>query len=323
MRIPWLVIGAALLAACGSDSSGSTETGSATTSSPDPSGAPPTELVVAPESTAPLDDTTTTTTSAPAGQPRYEVWGLVSEHEERGTILCLGPQVGTSAWVNCGEPTYDVVGLDWDALLPDESPLRQTHLLLTGTFDDGRFVLTEQPVHGSPPPAPIIDGLDFSSACDPPPDGWAVRDPATTNHEALEAAVAYANDQPQFGGHWVDRDSMADGDRPYNMPTDDPGEMVLNVRFTGDLHRHEAQIGEIWGGALCVADARYTRAEMEDIERQLVAEVEGAGMSAVHDAHGKVLISVGVVPQGLQAELDERFGEGVVLVTGTFRPVGD
>lgn len=315
MRIPWLVIGAAVLVACGSDGSGNTETESATSPSP----APTTEHVAAPETTM-VD---TTATNVPAGPPRYEVWGLVSEHEERGTILCLGPLVGTAAWTNCGEPTHDVVGLDWDALLPDASSLRQTYLLLTGTFDDEQFVLTEQPALGSPPPAPIIDALDFSSACDPPPGGWAVLDPARTNHDALRAAISHAADQAQFGGHWIDRDSMTGGDRAYSMPNDDPGEMVLNIRFTGDHDRHETQIREIWGGALCVADAGYTRAEMEDIERQVVAEVEGAGMSAVHDAHGKVLVSVGVVPQGLQAELDERFGEGVVLVTGSFRPVED
>jgi len=37
---------------------------------------------------------------------------------------------------------------------------------------------------------------------------------------------------------------------------------VLNVRFTKDLARHEADIRTIWGGALCVSKALHTLAEL-------------------------------------------------------------
>lgn len=321
MRIHWWVVGALVLSACGGAESGlaepATSTRPPTRAEPPPTEPPPTETL-APPVTGSSSELTSTTT--PPGPPRHEVWGFVSEHEERGTILCLGVLVGPPNRTECGEPVYEVVGLDWDRVvppLPDGTGRREWHLLLTGTLEGERLVLTEQPALRSEPPPPTVQALDLGSACDPPPGGWTVTDPATTTSEALEAAVAYAEGRPGFGGWWIDRESM-DGSVPG---VDDPTRVVLNVRFTGRLEQRERELRERWGGALCVAEARYTRSEMEDIERRLVAELEGVGLTAVHAPLGKVLISMAVVPHGLQEELDERFGREVVLVSGQFRPV--
>ena len=307
-----IIAGAVLMAACGSGlEEGAADEPAATTTE-------------APE-TSTTTETDPTTTVAP-GPPRYQVWGMVTEDDERGTILCLGPLIGPASQVRCGEPIYEVVGLDWHSFAPDdwiEAGLFEAHLLLTGTLDGDRLTLTDQPRLRTPPPDPVIDALDDTSACAAPSDGWSVVDPGTTHQAGLEAAVNYATEQPEFGGWWLDRSSMGGADPTTSTITEDPAEMVLNVRFTGDLASHESSLRDLWGGALCVSGSPYTRAEMEEIERQLVAEIDGTGLSVVHDGHGKVLISMGVVPHGLQAEIDERFGEGVVLLTGAFRPVED
>jgi hypothetical protein len=51
--------------------------------------------------------------------------------------------------------------------------------------------------------------------------------------------------------------------------TVEPGGIIANVAFTGDLERHTAQIRERWGGPLCVVQYERTYAELRRIQREL------------------------------------------------------
>jgi hypothetical protein len=62
----------------------------------------------------------------------------------------------------------------------------------------------------------------------------------------MEPVIAAARAEPDFAGLWVSYlEPMG------NNVAEDPGEFVLNVAFTGDLARHEAELRPRWGGRLC------------------------------------------------------------------------
>ena len=69
---------------------------------------------------------------------------------------------------------------------------------------------------------------------------------------------ALAEAEPDFAGFWVDQ---FPDQPPYGG--NDPTRLVVNVRFTGDLERHERELRKVWGGALCVSQAERTQAELE------------------------------------------------------------
>ncbi len=103
------------------------------------------------------------------------------------------------------------------------------------------------------------------------------------------------------------------------MAANDPTKLVLVVLFTGDLERHEQELRAIWGGALCVAGAERSDAELDAIQQE-VSEVEGFLWSSRNPVGNHVEVGV-AVDDGLQAAMDERFGEGVVVVVPELRPV--
>jgi hypothetical protein len=113
------------------------------------------------------------------------------------------------------------------------------------------------------------------------------------------AAVAYVEAQPDFAGLWFD-------------------ESILNVRFTGDLARHESELRAIWGGPLCVSAADHTRAQLLAIQ----SEIEGPDVvwSSTNEAQGVVDVQVLIATPALQAEYDAEYGDGVVRLTGWFQP---
>lgn len=218
------------------------------------------------------------------------------------------------ATTGCGEPNVVIEGMDWSAL--GVEPLRGTYhakATLVGVFDGSHFVLTE-------PPGPIrhiepvVNALDFSSECEPPSGGWAVQDSSLASTEAMDKATAYAQTQAEFAGLWIDRSNGAPG-------SNDPHDAVLNFRFTGALREHEASLREIWGGALCVVPGSHTRQDLEAIERTIRSEIEVAN-SIIHPKLDAVLVQVVIPTPGYsQLELNERFGEGTVIITSSFRPV--
>jgi len=105
-----------------------------------------------------------------------------------------------------------------------------------------------------------------------------------------------------------------------STPTNDPAKLVLNVRFTKDLARHEAEIRKVWGGALCVSAAKRTQAELTRLQDQLIG-TPGMTSSSVDILSGTVEVRVFVATQARQRELDARYGPGLVRVVGELKPI--
>jgi hypothetical protein len=107
---------------------------------------------------------------------------------------------------------------------------------------------------------------------------------------------------------------------PTSWGGTDPTKLVLNVRFTDDLETAEAELRELWGGALCVSLAERSLADLQAIQ----AELSGADvtMSSINQAVNAVEVQVVVADPALQADYDARYGDGAVDVAGWLQPVG-
>ena len=242
----------------------------------------------------------------PAGTPadttaepgdRYTTTATVIEAPGHEPQLCTS--VAESNPPQCGEG-IEVVGWYWAGLDGSEALEGTTwgEYVVIGIYDGERFTITEPPTPyvapepTEPPPA--------STPCPPPPGGWGVVDAASTTYEAQDAAVAYAEAQADYVAVWVDSS-------------------ILNVRFTGDLERHERALRAIWGGALCVSSGERTAAELESLRAALHDELDPLG-SSVDERAGQVILQV-IVDDGIQAELDQRYGPGLVRVHALLTPV--
>jgi hypothetical protein len=195
----------------------------------------------------------------------------------------------------------EVVGWDWTGLDGSETAgiVRWGEYVVIGTYDGTRFTVTEPPTP-APPPAPESEtGLIPSTPCPAPPQGWGVIDSAATGYEALDAAAAYAKEQPDYAALWLDSS-------------------ILNVQFTGDLARHERALRAVWGGALCVSMGERTAAEVETIRAALQDELGPRVATGILGA-GRIGLQV-VVDDGLQQRLDDRYGPGLVEVSALLVP---
>jgi hypothetical protein len=261
--------------------------------------------------------------TAPAAGPdrRYEVTTTVLESPDHGPQLCLGGMLDSYP-PQCGGP--DVVGWSWEAVDGWESASGTTwgtyHLV--GTWDGERFTLTEPPGPPDPEAHPDFARTDFTTPCPQPPGGWAVVEPATATQEALDAAIAHARAQPDFAGLWLDQsiNPAAHGDERDELVMNDPTLLVLNVRFTGDLERHEAELRQRWGGSLCVTQATHTIADLRAVQDELHGEL-AALWSSADEVTGGVDVGVIVADPAVQDELDRRYGPGVVRLHGALQPV--
>lgn len=272
--------------------------------------------------TKPARDDTSSTTSAAAGSGssgRYEASTTVLESERHGPQLCLGG-VQQSLPPQCGGP--DVVGWDWAQVDGEESVNRTTwgDYHVVGTWDGERLTLTEKP--GPPKQRRAEPRVDLSTPCEPPPGGWKVVDERTATESGQLEATRDARRQDDFGGAWVDQSVNADAEPGGERGWNDPTKLVLNVRFTGDLDRHEQEIRNVWGGSLCVSKAERSMAELERIRDELIQSSDDLGMLTLStdETRGVVDLQV-IVDDGVQERMDERYGKGTVDVSSAMRPV--
>ncbi|WP_436794279.1 hypothetical protein [Actinospongicola halichondriae] len=260
------------------------------------------------------DDGGTTAPAAPS-DATYTATTTVLESADHGPQLCLGG-VAESYPPQCGGP--DIVGWDWSTL-DAESANGTTwgEFTVVGTWDGDTFTVTE------PPTDPVYDDVsgptDFATPCEAPDGGWSVIDEATATDEGQQAAAAYAQAQTDFAGLWVDQ-SMNSAATELGM--NDPTKLVLNVRFTGDLDRHESELRSRFGGALCVSEAERTEAELRSIQDEVFGSLD-AFHASTDIVRGVVEIGVAVADPAVQAELDETYGAGVVELVGALRPVAE
>lgn len=240
----------------------------------------------------------------------YEVTATVLESEEHGPELCLGgiaasdpPQCGgvplrSWDWNRvAGEERGD--GSGWGA---GETTWGEYHLI--GTYDGDVFtVLTS-----GPPEAPDeAAGDPIDTPCAEPAGGWTAVDPRRSSGRHSDRGAQMAEKEPDFGGVWVDY-------------FDD--EIILNVAFTGSLERHERELREVWGGALCLTKRDRSHAELEEIRKEVSAHPDlDVLWSSTVDNEGTVEIGVVAIDDATRAEIDERYGPGTVQIDARLRPV--
>lgn len=243
----------------------------------------------------------------------YQVSATVLESPEHGPQLC--DAVAESYPPQCGGP--DLVGWDWSEV-EAESAAGTTwgYYTLVGTWDGQRFTPVEV---REPDPEEPVEQPDFTSPCPEPEGGWAPVDPDTATQAALDEALARAATADDYAGSWV---TWPDGNAAVDQMPTDPSQLVLNLKFTGDLAEREQWIREVWGGALCVSEAAHTEAELIEIQERLQQEVPGILSSSPDVVSNTVTAQVYVATPELQAQVDEEYGEGTVTLKGWLQPVG-
>ncbi len=248
-----------------------------------------------------------------AGPVRYETSTMVIDAGP-DPELCLGV-VLESLPPQCDGPA--VLGWSWDEVDGEEAAdgVRWGEYRVVGTWDGEALTLTEPPGPPEPPPPGPADARRLDTPCPPPPGGWAVVDPATATQLGLDAAMTYARSQPDFSASWYDRSTSA------AAAGNSPERHILNVRFTGDVARHEAELRSRFGGRLCVSAGGRPYDELEAIQREVHDEL-GALWTSIDEIRSVVVTAVPVVEPGMPAALDERHGPGVVEVQGALQPVG-
>ena len=94
---------------------------------------------------------------------------------------------------------------------------------------------------------------------------------------------------------------------------------IVNIKVTGDTAAAEAELREVWDGPLCVITAARTEKELRTIQ-DAVTSAAGTLFASVDVTAGAVQLGVTYDDGTLQAELDERYGEGVVKVHSALIP---
>lgn len=238
---------------------------------------------------------------------RFRTVTTVLESPQHGPQLC--DVVATSYPPQCGGP--DVLGWDWSTVTAESANgTTWGSYLLVGTWDGAAFTLTE--------PAAVDDGsahpqaeVDFSAPCPEPAGGWRPVEPGRTTEANLQAAMTMAQGDDGFAGLWVDQRGRTDND---------PQQLVLVVRTTGDVAELQAELRRLWGGALCVTGARFTEAEL--LAAQVALRGEPGVTSSAPDTLDNVLdVSVFVATEQRQREFDSRFGSGMIRQTGLLQPL--
>jgi hypothetical protein len=248
---------------------------------------------------------------------------MVIETGGVGPELCLG-SVAESDPPQCrGIP---LEGWSWDDVDGEETSAGTTwgYYHLVGGYDGDAFTVAEARTPDEPEPREDESQGRFEPPCPEPPGGWTAPDPKRATQEQMGDAAIAAREEPDFAAVWVGY--------PYKDPWETnpermgPNDVVLNVAFTGDIERHERELREIWGGPLCVVERGHLYRDLKSVQRELgdVAESDfGLQVlwSDIDEIGGAVLLGVVTIDQATQAELDRRYGEGVVEVTAQLRPV--
>jgi hypothetical protein len=263
---------------------------------PNGGGPTPTASGAGPASTAP--------TPAP-GPHRVRVTGTVIDSPEHGPQVCWAV---LTSWVpQCGKG-IDLLGWDWAQVEGEESRQGTTFgdFEITGTWDGVRVTVT-QPV-GPPPASSRHNPSGFETPCPAPPGGWAVVDPTKTSQRAFDAALSAARGRPDFG------------QASYDMQ---PATTVLIVWVTGDTAAAEHDLRAIWGGAVCVATAKRTYAELETILSEVNDDLHSQQriLSIPDPVAGTVYVTVLFDDGTLQKWLDDRYGRGLVTVKPWLQPI--
>lgn len=250
------------------------------------------------------DKPASTRTSTPAAEAELTTrWPVTVIDDGRGAELCLG-MVATSLPPQC--EGQRLVGWDWPEHAGEferRGHTRWGEFVITGTFDGEAMTPTEVVAAADlkTEPSYAEEMPDFSTPCPEPEGGWIV-DASHAGEEDQQRAFRVASRLDDYGSSYIDT--------PHG---------VVNIRVTGDLAAAEKAVREVWGGGLCVRGATHTDAELARIQRELTDAVpHPLGASRGED---EVTVLVVHDDGSLQRSVDERYGEGMVVVESALVPV--
>jgi hypothetical protein len=244
----------------------------------------------------------------------YEANTTILESREHGPELCLGG-VADSLPPQCGG--VPLANWDWDLVDGEESVSETTwgNFHIVGTYDGSTFTVLDAGPYEQPP----SESTDFTAPCPQPAGGWVAPDPTRATDADLRAVMHAAEREPDSAGFWIDYV----GEPSEFTPTD---EIIAIAAFTGDLERHEADLREVWGGALCMTSHQRTLDELIRIQRELTAEVAAelgiqTTWSAVDIVQNEVEFGVVVADDEMRAAVDAHYGAGAVRLMPALTPV--
>jgi hypothetical protein len=260
--------------------------------------------------------------AAGARERRYQATATVLQSRDHRPVLCL------TAFAGAGPPAcrgLPIPNWRWDQVQGEQAADGTTwgRYRLVGTYDGAAFTVTR--AAPAPPERQPSHQEQFKHepkpGCPEPAGGWAVPDPARRSEPYLEPVTRMARAQPDFAGVWLS----------YLAPMGDnvaeePGEFVLNVAFTGELARHEAQLRPRWGGRLCVTRQQRNYRQLVRIQRELHGEagrdlslrVLGSG---IRESANAVTLMVVVLEARAHEALEARYGVGAVQAEAKLIPI--
>jgi hypothetical protein len=260
--------------------------------------------------------------TAGAQQRRYKATATVLQSRDHGPELCL------TAMALAGLPAcrgLPVPNWRWDQVEGERAAdgITWGHYRLVGTYDGASFTVTRAAL--APPDRQPSAEEQFKHepkpGCPQPAGGWQVPDPARRSERYLEPVTRTARAEPDFAGLWLS----------YLAPMGDnvaeePGEFVLNVAFTGDLARHEAELRSRWGGRLCVTRQQRSYRQLLRIQRDLHGPAgTDLGLrvlaSGIRESASAVTLTVVVLEERAREALEARYGAGAVQATAVLTPI--
>lgn len=267
-----------------------------------------------------------TVSEEPAAQPSdplLRTVGLATVLDDGdGAELCLGG-VAESYPPQCGGPR--LIGWAWEGFeesFEEANGVRWGLFAVEGHYDADANTFDVTTISDMPLESRPVPQTDFSTPCAEPDGGWRVSDSSAVTMEDREEAFAVAATLDGYAGAWVDR-------VPHEMPSPTPGDddsqiayeeamndplfTIINVQVTGDPAVAEERLREVWSGMLCVTTAERTEAELLDIVHELIDTDGSLGVGT--GTNNNVELSVIYDDGTLQRELDEKYGEGVVIVS--------
>lgn len=141
------------------------------------------------------------------------------------------------------------------------------------------------------------------------------------SHNAVFEAAQRLSDS---AGGWVTQRDPRDPDELDQTLADDPEAKILppivNIKVTGDTAAAEAELRKVWDGPQCVTTAERTENELRTIQDEVTTSAGGMLFASVDIMTGTVQLGVTYDGGTLQAELNERYGEGVVKVDSALIP---
>jgi len=258
-------------------------------------------------------------TEVPAATTRVRNRGAVTVLQGDGApVLCLGG-VRESLPPQCDGPA--VVGWDWSeypGTYEEANGVRWGRYQVFGRFDGEKFTLEQASVNVKYPEA-MASYAVRGPGCPAPDGGWRPVEESKATRESLSAALERAAQLPGYAEAWWSPV------RNLELGTGDAADVdVLSVRVTEDLEGAESELRKIWGGALCVADAEYSLAELQTIQEH-VNGLPGLLTSGVGEDSGYSAVAVEVTviydDGTLQDWADTAYGPDVVDISSALVPV--